>query len=163
MFRNVGIEQLVARVAHNHKVAGSSPVPATAMVLMAYRIKSSGECLHVLFPGGFFVCWYFFLTLRLFFKKYDIMGFSDDDLNMFGFKWYDSRRINNPGHKIDVDLFNKIGNGDFDHVLVRDNLSFNIELTDVVKGRREFMKNRYNGDVLDLMDLNVLLVKYKMI
>lgn len=31
LFLNSGVEQMVARVAHNHKVTGSSPVPATKL------------------------------------------------------------------------------------------------------------------------------------
>ena len=44
-----GVEQLVARRAHNPEVAGSSPVSATIKHLISYEIR----CFFLLFNGKF--------------------------------------------------------------------------------------------------------------
>jgi hypothetical protein len=46
-----GVEQLVARRAHNPKVAGSSPVPATRSKVKPSLVKASGGFAIISFPN----------------------------------------------------------------------------------------------------------------
>ena len=54
-----GVEQLVARRAHNPEVGGSSPPSATNKVLISYEIRTFSALLY-----SIFACW-FFLTRTL--------------------------------------------------------------------------------------------------
>ena len=52
--RHRGVEQLVARRAHNPEAAGSNPVPAT-MTFTADDLTSAGRQRFCVFPGGDFL------------------------------------------------------------------------------------------------------------